>query len=195
MKRFTAHIHHTYDTILRMCRAMDDTFFFKRKIMTAVLGLVLTVTGVWNMESVAGILFLMIGCWMLASLNLPAKNQADNIRKALGGKYPSNKYEFFDKHFVLFAQNQDVISYDKLSCLVEDEGFCYLCLNEQAGYMLEKASLGTELENFKAFMQKATGLKWKKPYRLISLNLSQMLELVSRNTDSGKKSKKGKKKK
>ena len=110
MKRFTAHIHHTYDTILRMCRAMDDTFFFKRKIMTAVLGLVLTVTGVWNMESVAGILFLMIGCWMLASLNLPAKNQADNIKTALGGQYPQNKYEFFDKHFVL------LLIIDPLNC-------------------------------------------------------------------------------
>ena len=83
MLRFTAHIHHTYDTILRMCRAMDDTFFFRRKILMALAGMVLAVLGVWNMESVVGILFLMIGCWMLASLNLPAKNQADNIKKAL----------------------------------------------------------------------------------------------------------------
>ena len=131
MKRYTAHITHTYDTILRMCRAMDDTFFFKRKILMALVGLALTVTGVWNTQSVAGMLFLMVGCWMLASLNLPAKNQADNIRKALGGKYPSNKYEFFDKHFVLYAQNQDVVSYSKLVRLVEDQAYMYLCLNEQ----------------------------------------------------------------
>ena len=192
MKRFTAYITHSYDTILRMCRAMDDTFFFKRKIFMALFGTVLAVMGVWNMQSVAGIAFVMVGCWMLASLNLPAKNQADNIRKALGGKYPSNKYEFFDKHFVLFAQNQDMIRYDKLCALVEDEGFFYLCLNEQAGYMLEKTSLGTEMEKFKAFMEKATGLKWRKPYRLATLNLSQMLELVRKNAGSAPKGKKGK---
>lgn len=115
---------------------------------------------------------------MLASLNLPAKNQADNIRQALGGQYPTNKYEFFDKNFVLYAKNQDVVTYDKIKRLIEDEGYCYLCLNEQASYMLEKASLGTELEKFKAFMAKATGLKWTKPYRLSNFNIKHMMELL-----------------
>lgn len=179
MKRYTAHIHHTYDTILRMCRALDDTFFFKRKMLMALAGVALTVLGVWNMENIAGILMLMIGCWMLVSLNLPAKNQADNIKKALGGVYPQNKYEFFDKHFVLFAQNQDIVNYSSLIRLVEDDGFCYLCLNENAGYMLEKASLGQDLEKFKAFMAKATGLEWKKPYRLATFNIKSMMELLT----------------
>lgn len=179
MKRFTAQIHHTYDTILRMCRTLDDTFFFKRKILMALAGVALTVFGVWNMENLAGILMMMIGCWMLASLNLPAKNQADNIKKALNGQYPQNKYEFFDKHFVLHAQNQDIVNYSSLTCLIEDEGFCYLCLNEKAGYMLEKASLGQDLERFKAFMEKATGAKWKKPYRLATFNIKNMMELLT----------------
>jgi len=178
MKRYTAHIHHTFDTILRMCRTMDDTFYFKRKILMVLAGAFLTVMGVWNMGSVAGILMLMIGCWMLASLNLPARNQADNIKKALGGQYPQNKYEFFDKNFVLYAQNQDVVTYDKIKRLIEDEGYCYLCLNEQASYMLEKASLGKELESFKAFMIKATGLNWTRPYRLSTFNLKQIFELL-----------------
>lgn len=191
MLRFTAHIHHTYDTILRMCRAMDDSFFFKRKLTMVLVGVVLTVFGVWNMESVAGILLLMIGCWMLASLNLPAKNQADNVRKALDGKYPQNKYEFFDKHFVLHAQNQDIINYSNLIRLVEDEGYCYLCLTVQAGYMLEKASLGNDLEKFKNFMEKATGLTWTKPYRLSTFNLKHAMELL---TGGDRKTKKKKRK-
>ena len=44
--------------------------------------------------------------------------------------------------------------------------------------MLEKASLGTELEKFKAFMAKATGLKWTKPYRLSTFNIKHMMELL-----------------
>lgn len=62
MKRYTARIHHTYDTILRMCRTMDDTFFFKRKLMMAFGGMAMAVLGVWNIESIAGILMLMDGC-------------------------------------------------------------------------------------------------------------------------------------
>ena len=187
MKRFTAHIHHTYDTLLRMFRAMDDTFFFKRKILMALAGMLLTVLGVWNMESVVGILFLMIGCWMLASLNLPAKNQADNIKKALGGQYPQNKYEFFDKHFVLYAQNQDIVNYSSLIRLVEDEGYCYLCLNETACYMLEKASLGEDLAKFKAFMEKQTGLVWKRPYKLSTFNIRTIVEMIQGSTAKKKK--------
>ncbi|MBR5301514.1 MAG: YcxB family protein [Clostridia bacterium] len=189
MIRFTAYIEHTYETILRMCRAMDDTFFFKRKILLVLAGAALTVLGAWNMENVAGILMLMIGCWLLASLNLPAKNQADNIKKALGGQYPRNKYEFQDKHFVLYAQNQDIISYDKIKRLVEDDGYCYLCLNEQASYMLEKASLGGDLEKFKTFMTKATGLAWKKPYRLATFNIRSMMELFGGKDQQKKKNK------
>ncbi|MBE5798490.1 MAG: hypothetical protein E7321_00870 [Clostridiales bacterium] len=185
MKRYSAQIHHTYDTILRMFRALDDTFFFRRKILMSLGGMALTVLGVWNMESIAGILFLMVGCWLLASLNLPAKNQADNIKKALGGQYPQNKYEFFDHHFVLHAQNQDIVNYNKLVRLIEDEGYCYLCLNEQACYMLEKASLGSELKDFMAFMEKATGLKWTKPYRLSTFNLKTIIEM----SKNGKKKK------
>ena len=189
MKRFTASIHHTYDTILRMCRAMDDTFFFRRKLLMAFGGMALVVMGVWNIESVAGILFMMVGCWLLASLNLPAKNQADNIKTALGGQYPSNGYEFYDKHFVLLAQNQDVVNYSKLTRLVEDESYCYLCLNEQAGYMVEKLSLGGDLAKFMAFMEKATGLKWVKPYKLSTFNLKAILRLIG-GEDAKKRKKK-----
>ena len=177
MKRFTAHITHTYDTILRMCRAMDDTFFFRRKISMVIIGVMLTVFGVWNMDNVVGILFLMIGCWLLASLNLPAKNQADNVRKALAGKYPANKYEFFDKHFVLYAQNQDIINYSNLIRLVEDEMYCYLWISRSASYMIEKYSLGKEIENFKAFMEKQTGKEWEKPQKLMGVNLGTIIRM------------------
>jgi len=190
MKRYTARIHHTYDTILRMCRTMDDTFFFKRKLMMAFGGMAMAVLGVWNIESIAGILMLMVGCWLLASLNLPAKNQADNIKQALGGQYPQNGYEFYDKHFVLLAQNQDVVNYSKLTRLIEDESYCYLCLNEQAGYMVDKLSLGDDLAKFMPFMEKATGLKWVKPYKLSTFNLKAILRLVGGS--DGRKSKKKK---
>ena len=41
MKRFTAQIRHSYDTILRMCRVQDDTFCFGRKMLMALAGLAL----------------------------------------------------------------------------------------------------------------------------------------------------------
>ena len=76
MKRFTAQIRHSYDTILRMCRVQDDTFNFGRKILMALLGLALTVLGAWNLSSVAGLVFALVGCWLplriFRSVDLPA---------------------------------------------------------------------------------------------------------------------------
>lgn len=190
MKRFTAQIHHTYDTILRMCRTQYDTFCFSRKIMMALGGLVLAVLGIWNFSSIVGILFAMIGCWLLASLNFPAKNSADNIKKALGGAYPHNRYEFYDDHFVLLAQNQDVVSYKKLMRLVEDDGYCYLFINAQAAYMLEKASLGEDLKKFMPFMEKHTGLTWKKPYKLSTFNIRTIKAMLADSKQTKKEKKK-----
>ncbi|MDY3763622.1 MAG: hypothetical protein SO031_05775, partial [Candidatus Ventricola sp.] len=69
-------------------------------------------------------------------------------------------------------------------------GYCYLFVSAQAAYMLEKASLGTELSRFKAFMEKATGLSWMKPYRLSTFNLKTILELLR----GGRQEKKNKRK-
>lgn len=190
MKRFTAHIHHTYDTILRMCRTQYDTFNFSRKILMALGGLALTVLGVWNFSSIVGIIFAMVGCWLLASLNYPAKQSADNIKQALKGEYPHNKYEFYDKHFVLLAQNQDMVNYSKIMRLVEDDGYCYLFINAQAAYMLEKASLGDERAAFMVFMEKATGLKWSRPYKLSTFNIRTIRELIAGGGQAKTKKKK-----
>lgn len=189
MKRFTAQIRHSYDTILRMCRVQDDTFCFGRKILMALGGLALAVLGAWNLDSTAGLLFALVGCWLLVSLNYPAKSRAQSIRQALGGEYPTNRYEFYDQHFVLLAQNQDVVDYRKIVRLVEDDGYCYLFVSPQAAYMLEKASLGTELSRFRTFMEKAAGLSWSKPYKLTTFNLRTILELLRGETKTNKKKK------
>ena len=178
MKRFTAQIRHSYDTILRMCRVQDDTFNFGRKILMALLGLALTVLGAWNLSSVAGLVFALVGCWLLVSLNFPARNRAQSIREALQGEYPTNRYEFYDKHFVLLAKNHDLIRYDRLQRLVEDEQYCYLFINREASYMLEKASLGGQTDAFKAFLSKETGLEWTQPYRLSTFNLKALRRLL-----------------
>lgn len=191
MKRFTARIRHSDQTILTMCRVQYDMFCFGRKLAMAALGLVLAVIGVANLGNMAGILFAMVGCWMLASLNYPARMHADRIRDALHGEYPSNQYEFYDGHFVLLAQNRDVINYDRLARLVEDDHYCYLFINREAAYMLEKASLGDELKAFMAFMEKETGREWTKPYRISTFNLQAMLRLLRGDREAGAKKGKG----
>ncbi len=190
MKRFTAQIRHSYDTILRMCRVQRDTFCFSNKIVMALTGLLLTVFGVWNMGNMVGMAFAMIGCWMLVSLNLPARNSADKIKEQLHGEYPTNGYEFYDKHFVLLAKQHDIIHYTQLAYLVEDDQYLYLYLNKQASFMVEKFSLGDELKAFMAFMEKATGLSWRKPYKLSTFNMKTIVELMSGGPDKKKKKKK-----
>ena len=191
MKRFTALMRHSYQTVLLMCKTKNNTYHFKRKLVMALLGIVLVVLGVSNFSSTAGLVFVMVGCFMFTSMDMPARSEADDVKKALGGKYPQNKYEFFDKHFVLYASMQDIINYSRIVKLVEDNQYCYLYIEKEASYMLEKFSLGNELNEFKAFMSKATGLQWQQPYSFATFNLKAMIRLFK---GDGKAAGKGKKK-
>lgn len=182
MIRFTASIHHNYNTILQMCKNRYDTFCFSNKIVMALMGLLLAVLGVWNIQNIVGLIFLMIGCWLLTSLNFPAKASADKIKEAIKGEYPSNRYEFYDKNFVLYAQQNDTINYDRIYRLVEDEQYCYLYINKEAAYMIEKISLGDQLKDFMAFMKKVTKSEWTQPYKLSTFNLKTIISLIKERT-------------
>ena len=112
----------------------------------------------------------------LPSLN-PANGFVAELKKALNGKYPRNSYEFYDGHFVILAQNHDIVNYDRVISLVEDEMYCYLWISRSASYMIEKYSLGKETDAFKAFMEKQTGREWEKPQKLTGVNLGTIIRM------------------
>jgi len=177
MKRYTAFIRHSYDTILRMCKTQYGINNFRNRLIIIVIGTLLAIVGVPIIGSLIGLLMVMIGCFMITSVDMPARMQADELKKALGGKYPRNNYEFYDGHFVVIAQNQDIINYDRLIRLVEDEMYCYLWISKGASYMIEKYSLGKEVDAFKAFMEKQTGKEWERPQKLTGVNLGTIIRL------------------
>ena len=177
MKRYTAFIRHNYDTILRMCKTQYGINNFKNRMIMIVVGTLLAIVGLPVIGSWIGLLMVMIGCFMITSVDMPARMQADEIKKALNGKYPRNSYEFYDGHFVILAQNHDIVNYDRVIRLVEDEMYCYLWISRSASYMIEKYSLGKELEDFKAFMEKHTGKEWEKPQKLMGVNLGTIIRM------------------
>lgn len=189
MKRYTAFIRHSYDTVLRMCKTQYGISNFKNRMIIIAVGVLLAIVGLPVIDSLIGLLMVMIGCFMITSVDMPAKMQADEIKKALGGKYPQNSYEFYDGHFVVIAQNQDLINYSRLVRLVEDELYCYLWISRSASYMIEKYSLGKEVESFKAFMEKQTGKEWEKPQKLMGVNLGTIIRML-KGEGATKKSKK-----
>lgn len=189
MKRYTAYIRHSYDTILRMCKTQYGINNFKNRVLMVLGGMVLAIVGMPMINSLIGLVMVMIGCFMITSVDMPARMQADEVKKALGEKYPKNRYDFFDGHFLVAAQNQDIVNYSRLIRLVEDEMYCYLWIGKSASYMLEKQSLGKELDGFMAFMEKQTGLVWEKPQKLTGINLAVILRMF-RGEGATKKAKK-----
>ncbi len=178
MKRYTAYIRHSYDTVLRMCKTQYGINNFRNRVLIILAGVVLAIVGLPIIGSWIGLLMVMIGCFMITSVDMPARMQADDVKKALNGKYPQNRYDFYDGHMVVIAQNQDVINYDRLIRLIEDDMYCYLWISRSASYMIEKYSLGKDLEGFKAFMEKETGKVWEKPQKLTGINLGTIVRMV-----------------
>ena len=189
MKRYTAMIRHSYDTILRMCKTQYGINNFKNRVLIMLGGIVLAIVGLPMINSLIGLLMVMIGCFMITSVDMPARMQADEVKKALDGKYPQNRYDFYDNYMAVIAKNQDIINYDRIIRLVEDEMYCYLWISKSASYMIEKHSLGREIDGFMAFMEKATGKAWEKPQKLTGINLSTIVRMV-KGEGATKKSKK-----
>ena len=90
MKRYTAFIRHSYDTILRMCKTQYGINNFRNRMIIIAVGTLMAIVGLPIIGSFIGLLLVMIGCFMITSVDMPAKMQADEIKKALDGKYPRN---------------------------------------------------------------------------------------------------------
>lgn len=189
MKRYTGYIRHSYDTILRMCKTQYGINNFKNRVLILFGGALLAIVGLPIIGSLIGLLMVMIGCFMITSVDMPARMQADDVKKALGGKYPRNSYDFYDSHIAVIAQNQDILNYDRIIRLVEDEMYCYFWISKSASYMMEKQSMGRELDAFKDFMEKKTGHAWEKPQKLTGINLGTFIRMV-KGEGATKKSKK-----
>ena len=193
MTLFTARMPHSRETLRRFTRLQYNTFEFGGKAILLLISLALIVFGAGQMladGTILGIAALLVGCLVLTNLNAKADGIADDVAKAMGGKYPTLEYTFCESSFS-FGEGDEKkeIPYASLFRILEDGEYLYLFTSKASGYMVLAASVtaadgsADACGALKARIASAASLSWTRPLSIWSFSLRDLLAL--------KKAKKG----
>ncbi len=185
--RYRAKIDHTEKTIQALFRAEYHVYEQKRMLFRFLLGLAVVFLGVFApLPNWARAILLLIGAWLIASLDFPSQIRADKALEARGGQLPRMTYEFFDDHLRLSGEGSMDVPYAKLRRLIEDRKHLYLFLSRDSVCMLDPSTLQpNDPDAFRSFLAEKTGLPWRKDRGLLSLDLADLILMFRERKNSG----------
>ena len=173
MKTITTSIQHSEQTIQLLCKTQYNTFHFRRKALQCLAGLALLLSGLYaSLGGAWGPIAAFAGCWLLISLDMPARSYAKRALSQLDGHFPLGRYEFGEDDFTFIGESAtDTIPYGKIIRLVEDSNYGYLFLSELTTFMVDKNALADSVDAWRELLSKQTGLPWTRTNRLLTYSL------------------------
>ena len=177
MEKFTAKMEHNKDTITLLSVTQYNCFQFKSKLIRVALSIILIAYGLYADQSmITPIICLILGCLLIANVNLRPRVRASKIIEQMQGHFPRSDYRFTTTGFTDGKGGQEV-SYGKLIRLVEDRSYFYLYVSEESAYMVDKSTVsGGSVENFKDYLCAKTSLKWTRPTSLLNFSLRTLIK-------------------
>lgn len=178
-------MEHSSDTVKRFTALQYNTFEPLGKIVKIILALALIIIGSLSGSSTALIFLLFLGCVLITNLNAKAQSIADQVERALNGKFPKLEYSFTETGFI-DGNGRPEIPYTELFRLIEDDEYFYLFVSKSSGYMIEASSVTGEdsTEGLKRLIAEKSGLEWTRPVTLVTLRLKDLF--VKRKQQSKK---------
>ena len=152
MIRYTAKMEHNSKTIEKLVETQQRVFQFGQRVGYMLISALLIIYGLYADKSMyTSYLALFAGCVMVTGLSFNTKRHAQALVKQMEGNFPKSNYTFTDQGFTDYSEG-DIIPYQKLYRLVEDQKYLYLYVNKQSAYMVDKSTVlrGTpsDLKNF-----------------------------------------------
>jgi len=175
---FEGEIVHTEKTLLQLFKTEYETYERKKIFAWMGVGALMIVLAILvEMALPLRIILLLIACWLLVSSDFPAEMRADKVVETRRGNLPRMHYEFYEKDMKLEGEGSMRMKYDKFQRLIEDSGYLYLFEAKNSVCMIDKDSIqGGSVDQFKEFMEKRTGLEWRRCKSILSLNLTDIIQ-------------------
>lgn len=172
-----AYMQHTEASIYRLSAVQFNIFGMAHKIMRVATAVVLLWLGVSMHSSIAvATICLMVGSWMLVSLNQIPKHKAKRLIDAAEGKFPQSVFTFKDNFIQLKSSDMTrSIYYDQIVCLAEDKDYFYLFISRIAAYMIDKSTVEPNAEKLQDFLSEKTTLQWIMPHSFWRTNIRDIL--------------------
>lgn len=180
---FTAQIQHSEETFRKLAQTQYNAYCIPTKLIMLALSLACLYYGVTEAVGGFSLILLFIGCWMIISMQLPVKRNAEKMIELAHGNFPHTEYQFLSEHILITGGGEVVkLSYAEIYELLEDREYIYLFLDKVSGYMIPKASVKPEnIAEFCLFLEEKTGKQRNLVKGLLSLNLGMLLRRRKRS--------------
>lgn len=179
-QRYSGKIEHTEKTIQLLYKTQYYAYEKPRMLIRLAIGVTMVIVSLTvAMPMWARGILMLIGAWLMASRDFPSMMRADRVLEARKGSLPRMQYEFHADRVSVSGEGSMSIRYDKFTRLAEDSDYLYLFLARDSVCMVERASLSPQpVEDFMQFIEKKTGLKWRREKSILAMNLWDLRQLI-----------------
>lgn len=178
--RYTGGIDHTKKTLELLFKTQYYTYQGLRMLLRMAIGFAMVATALLlTLPMWARGLLMLIGCWLIVSKDFPSAIRADRAIEARNGSLPSMRYVFGADRVEISGEGSMKLKYRQFTRLIEDEGYLYLFIDRDSVCMVDRATVAPPpTEDFMKFIEKKTGLQWKRSQSLLSMNLQDLLQML-----------------
>ena len=189
--QFYGKIEHTEKTITDLYRAQYHAYEKPQMLLWMAVGFVLIlITAFSNLPIWAKGALLLVGGWMVVSMDFPAQVRADRAVDVRRGNLPKMEYEFHKDAMKVSGEGSMNISYKKIERLTEDKEYLYLFMGKESMCMIDRSTIKPKsAEEFKEFLAKKTNLDWQNEKSLLLFNLADVILMVDNKNKKSKKKK------
>ena len=167
MATYRVKMQHSEDTFVRLSRKQYDLFCQSNRFFRTLISVGAIAVGVLNFEQWWGIALTAYGCYMststYAQANHTAHKLAEQIRER-GMSFPASEYIFRKNYMEIIAlperedEEPEQVKYRDFVKIAEDRDYFFLFRDQYGGYMVPKDQLNGQDEQFRGFLEKATGM-------------------------------------
>ena len=167
MATYRVKMQHSEDTFTRLSRKQYDLFCQSNRFFRSIISVAAIAVGVMNFEQWWGIALTAYGCYMststYAQANHTAHKLAEQVRNS-GMSFPASEYVFRKNYMEIISLPQREgdesvhMKYRDFLKFAEDRDYFYLFRDQYGGYMIPKEQLNGQVDHFRGYMEKATGL-------------------------------------
>ena len=182
MPIFQTTIQNDEKTFEFLAHMQYDLFCKSNRVGRSILSVAVILLGIAYSESWWAMLLIAYGCYLLTSTYSAANHTAHKLAKGIreaGMSFPASRYEFVEEGMRVISlpeqkQLGDILPYSAVRQIGEDRSYFYIFRDENGGYMIPKRELDEKQEDFRAFIEDKTGLRFRKR----TAPIARMLEMI-----------------
>ncbi len=175
---FKARITFDDDAITEMFKSEYYTYEEFRVVVRAVIGLALILAGVFSsLPLPVRILGMLIGCWLLASPDFPARIRAEGLISMRKGQKSSVVYHFAEDRF--YIEKGPEYRYGSIDRLVVDKKYFYIFMDRQTAVMVPADGITpADTGKFADFIENKSGKEFKAGKNFLTMNFRDLVQML-----------------